>query len=270
MTEAYAPLLRHQYLAEKQLPLWNPYQAYGAPLAANMQSQPFNPLFVLFALDPGPRTYNLFVLCRFLTTGLFAYLYLRLFLPFAPSLAGGLAFMLSGYNVLFFNMPHLSVDVLLPAFLYGIERLLRQQSTRNLLLAVAVVFLAIAGGMPESLFLLLTFGSVYFLFRLLSEPAMRSATGKQLAYFVAANVLGFALAALLLAPFLQFLRISFNVHQAENVGHIIGLAHDRLGLSVFTYVVPLLFGTAGTRSLRAWAVTPVCATFSAFWQRCLA
>lgn len=244
VTEAYAPLLRHQYLAEKQLPLWNPYQAYGAPLAANMQSQPFNPLFVLFALDPGPRTYNLFVLCRFLAAGLFAYLYLRLFLPFAPSLAGGLAFMLSGYNVLFFNMPHLSVDVLLPAFLYGIERLLRQQSTRNLLLAVAVAFLAIAGGMPESLFLLLTFGSVYFLFRLLSEPAMRSATGKQLAYFVAANVLGFALAAFLLAPFLEFLRISFNVHQAENVGHIIGLAHDRLGLSVFTYVVPLLFGTA--------------------------
>jgi hypothetical protein len=244
VTEAYAPLLRHQYLAEKQLPLWNPYQACGAPLAANMQSQPFNPLFVLFALDPGPRTYNLFVLCRFLAAGLFAYLYLRLFLPFAPSLAGGLVFMLSGYNVLFFNMPHLSVDVLLPAFLYGIERLLRQQSTRNLLLAVAVVFLAIAGGMPESLFLLLTFGSAYFLFRLLSDPAKRSAAGKQLAYFVAANVLGFALAAFLLAPFLEFLRISFNVHQAENVGHIIGLAHDRLGLSVFTYAVPLLFGTA--------------------------
>jgi hypothetical protein len=39
----------------KDMPLWNPYQAYGAPLAANMQSQPFSPLYLLFALHPGPR-----------------------------------------------------------------------------------------------------------------------------------------------------------------------------------------------------------------------
>ncbi len=43
--EADAPLVRQQYLAEKNLPLWNPYESYGAPLAANMQSQPFNPLY---------------------------------------------------------------------------------------------------------------------------------------------------------------------------------------------------------------------------------
>src|SRR5271165_1400315 len=129
--EADAPLVRHQYLAEKSLPLWNPYQAYGAPLAANMQSQPFNPLYILFALHPGPRTYNLFILCRFLIAGLCAYLYLRLFLPFAPSLAGGLVCMLSGYHILFFNMPHLSVDVFIPALFLAIERLLRQQSARN-------------------------------------------------------------------------------------------------------------------------------------------
>jgi len=101
LPEPDAVLLQHQYLREKHLPLWNPYQSYGAPLAADMQSQAYYPLFLLFALDPGPRTCNLFILVRFLLTGLFTYLYLRLFLPFVPSIAGGIACMLSGYYVLF-------------------------------------------------------------------------------------------------------------------------------------------------------------------------
>lgn len=244
VTEAFAPLVGHQYLNETGAPLWNPYQAYGTPLAANMQSQPFNPLFVLFALHPAPRTFNLFVLCRFLVAGLCAYLYLRLFLPFAPSLAGGLVCMLSGYNILFFNMPHLSVDVLMPALFLAIERLLRQQSTRNVILAVAIIFLSLAGGMPESTLLLFTFGSAYFLFRLLGDPAIRSAARRHLAYFVAVNVTAFALAAFFLLPFLEFLRISFDTHQVKNLGHIGGLDHDSFGLSVFAYVVPMLFGTA--------------------------
>ena len=242
--EADAPLVRHQYLAEKSLPLWNPYQAYGAPLAANMQSQPFNPLYILFALHPGPRTYNLFILCRFLIAGLCAYLYLRLFLPFAPSLAGGLVCMLSGYHILFFNMPHLSVDVFIPALFLAIERLLRQPSARNVLLAVAVIFLAIAGGMPESTLLLLTFACAYFLFRLFSDLAIRSAARRHMASFVSVNLLGFALAAFFLAPFVEFVRIAFDMHQVRNLGHISGLDHDRFGLSIFTYAVPMLFGTA--------------------------
>jgi hypothetical protein len=244
LTEADAPLVRHQYLAEKNLPLWNPYQAYGTPLAANMQSQPYSPLYILFALHPGPRTYNLFILCRFLIAGLCAYLYLRLFLPFAPSLAGGLVCMLSGYYILFFNMPHLSVDVFIPALFLVIERLLRHHSTRNVLLAVAVIFLSIAGGMPESTLLVLTFGYAYFLFRLFSDRALRSAARSHMAYFVAVNVLGFVLAAFLLAPFLEFLRIAFDTHRAKNLGYIGGIDHDRFGLSIFTYLVPLLFGTA--------------------------
>src|SRR5208282_4441923 len=118
--------------------LWNPYVSYGTPLAANMQSQPFNPLFVLFALHPGPRTYNFFILARFLLTGLGTYLYLRLFLPFVPSIAGGIACMLSGYYILFYNMPHLSVEMLIPALFLATERLLRRQSTRNVMLSVSV------------------------------------------------------------------------------------------------------------------------------------
>jgi len=245
LPEPDAALVHHQYFREKHLPLWNPYQSYGAPLAANMQSQPFSPLFILFALDPGPRTYNFFILARFLLTGLCTYLYLRLFLPFVPSLAGGIACMLSGYYILFFNMPHLSVDILVPAQFLATERLLREQSTGNVMLSIAVTFLCIVGGMPESAFLVLAFACVYFLFRLAVGPHTRAARVTQLKYFLFVQVLGLALAAFLLVPFFEYMKVSFDSHQAANQhGFIPGLQHDVFGLSLFTYVIPTLFGLA--------------------------
>jgi hypothetical protein len=39
--EPNLPLLRYLYFHEKVAPLWDPYQAYGRPLAADQQSQPF-------------------------------------------------------------------------------------------------------------------------------------------------------------------------------------------------------------------------------------
>lgn len=245
LPEPDAALVHYQYFRERHLPLWNPYQSYGAPLAANMQSQPFNPLFLLFALHPGPRTYNFFILARFFLMGLCTYLYLRLFLPFVPSVAGGIACMLSGYYILFFNMPHLSVDILVPALFLATERLLREQSTANVMLSIAVTLLCIVGGMPESAFLALAFGGVYFLFRLTAGPHARAARATQLKYFIFAQVLGLALAAFLLAPFFEFMKFSFDSHQPANQhGFIPGLQHDVFGLSLFTYVIPTLFGTA--------------------------
>ena len=241
--EAYAPLIGRAYRTVS-LPLWNPYQGFGAPLAANMHSQPFNPLFALYAFDPGPRTWNYFLLLRLLIAGLGAYLYLRLFLPFVPALAGGIVSMLAGYYILFLNMPHLSVEVLLPVLCFAIERLLRRQQRRDALLLLAIVFLAIAGGMPESALLMLTFGAAYFVFRLLSDRKLRAAARRHIAYFVFAHAMGIALAAFLLLPFVEFLDVSFDVHQFKNVHQVAGLMHDRLGLSVLTYIVPLLFGTA--------------------------
>jgi hypothetical protein len=245
LPEPDAVLIRHQYFQEKHLPLWNPYQSYGAPLAAGMQSQSYYPLFLLFALDPGPRTCNFFILSRFLLTGLCAYLYLRLFLPFVPSIAGGIACMLSGYYILFYNMPELSVNILVPALFLATERLLREQSTRNVMLSVAVTFLAIVGGMPESTFLVLAFGCVYFLFRVAVGPRTRAAVVTRLKYFIFAQTLGLALAAFLLVPFFEFMRLSFDSHQPANLhGVIVGLKHDVFGVSLFTYVIPALFGPA--------------------------
>jgi hypothetical protein len=245
LPEPDAALLHHQYFREKRLPLWNPYQSYGAPLAADMQSQAYDPLFFMYALNPGPRTCNFFILARFLFAGLCTYLYLRLFLPFVPSIAGGIACMLSGYYILFYNMPELSVNILLPALFLAIELLLREQSTRNTLLSIAVTFLAIVGGMPESTFLVLAFGGVYFLYRLAAGPRTRAVVFVRLKYFFFAQAMGLVLAAFLLVPFFEFMKLSLDSHQPANLhGVIVGLKHDDFGISLFTYLIPALFGPA--------------------------
>ena len=45
--------------ADGELPLWNPYQGAGAPLAANMQSAVFDPLLLAVNLHPTPLTWDL-------------------------------------------------------------------------------------------------------------------------------------------------------------------------------------------------------------------
>ncbi|HWP16203.1 MAG TPA: hypothetical protein VNM46_11305, partial [Xanthobacteraceae bacterium] len=42
--EPWFKLISHQYWDEFSLPLWNPYNACGTPLAATAQAQPFFPL----------------------------------------------------------------------------------------------------------------------------------------------------------------------------------------------------------------------------------
>ncbi len=94
-----------------------------------------------------------------------------------------------------------------------------------------IVFLSIAGGMPESTLLALTFGYCYFLFRILTDPGLRSQARKHVIRFILANVLGFAISAFLLAPFVEFLRVSSDSHQSHNISGlpVWGLRHDDIG-----------------------------------------
>lgn len=242
--EPWAAVIGYQYLAEKTWPLWNPYQAYGAPLAANMQAQPFNPLFALFSLHPSPWAYNIYLLFRLFLAGFFAYLYLRFFLGFAPSLVGGIASLLAGFYIIYIAMPHLSVEVLLPALFFSIELLLRKPGKQSTLIHALVTLLILFGGMPESALVVLSFGYAYFAFRVLSDPPLRRSILSFASRFAAAVVMGFGLAAVLLLPFAEFMRVSVDTHQKHNTGITRGLTFDGLqhSLSPASYLVPVLLG----------------------------
>ncbi len=233
----------YEYTKEHTIPLWNPYQAFGTPFAANMQSQPFYPLTILLSLDLTPRTYNLYLLARLFIAGLLAYLFLRLFVLFVPAIAGGIAMMLAGYYVLYMDMPHLSVEIIIPAALYTAELLLRSPTYGKFLAFTGVLFLSFLGGMPESSLLLFTLLYPYIVLRFLSDVALRP---RWLVYVGRVALAGFAaacLSAFLLLPFLEFMRHGYDTHQPRNIGPgFIGLSHLIPDSSALTYWLPLIFG----------------------------
>jgi hypothetical protein len=241
--EPFLALIGSDYTKELSLPLWNPYQGYGGPLAADMQSQPFYPLSIALSLHPTPRTYSWFILFRLFLAGICAYSFIRLFVSFVPALAAGVTSMFAGYYILFITMPHLSVEVLLPASLLAAEHLLRRPKYRTVVLFAAIIFLMIAGGMPESSVMLLSFLYLYIAFRLVVDPRLYFQRLRRISYLLIATVSGFALSGLLLLPFHEYMTLGFDLHQPANIGGAFaGLAHDPRNLSIFTYLFPLLYG----------------------------
>jgi hypothetical protein len=266
-TEPWFKIISHQLLSEHRLPLWNPYAAYGTPLAAAMQPQPYYPLTALLALHTTPTTYSFFIVGRLLVAGLLMFFFTRLFLDRAASTFAAVTFMLTGYFIMFLNMPHLSVEVLLPGVFLTVELLLRKNSWEMVAWAAVAVFLCVLGGMPESLFLVVAFACVYFAFRIAITPEFRRGFIERLAKLFAAIGLGFALSAFLLLPFLEFMRVAHDTHQLANVGgDRSGLAVDGDTRTLILYLVPLIFGPVGnsifsnmsgwTGSRSYWGILP--------------
>src|SRR3954471_23354962 len=265
--EPWFKLISHQYWDEFSLPLWNPFNAFGTPLAATAQAQPFFPLTVFVSLHLTPWTFSLFIIARLLLGGMLAYFFGRQFLSFLPALFAAIAFMLSGYFINYLNMPHLSVEVLTPGMLLAFEILARRNSWTAAAGVAAMIFLISTGGMPESMFLIISFGCLYFVSRILFDAGFRARVGALLTKLLAAILLGFALSAFVLLPFAELLRVAFDAHQPSNVGGgRAGLGYDDgYGLTI-QYLLPLIFGPplgsvfqnlAGWTGLRGyWGIIP--------------
>jgi hypothetical protein len=245
--EPNLPLLLYQYVHERVVPLWDPYLGYGTPLAADQQSQPFYPLTLALLLHIGPRTCSWFLLARLFLAGVGSCFFLRFFVSFWAAIAAGITSMLAGYYILLLTIPHLSVEVVLPASLFAAEYLLRQRTYSSFVAFVIALLLVFLGGMPESALLLFTLLYSYILFRIVSNAELRSSWPRAIGRLLAATCAGVALAAFFLLPFWEFMHRSFDNHQSQNLGGAIaGEYRDVPGQLMFTYLFPLLHGPPGT------------------------
>ena len=242
--EPWVKVAGEQYLREKHFPLWNPYNAYGTPFAAAMQPQPFFPLTALLSLHPTPWTYNIFIIARLLLAGILTFLFARLFLDYAAAVLASIAFMLNGYFIIFLGMPHLSVEVLLPGLFLTFELLLRKTSWPRVVAAAGTICLCICGGMPESAFLAISFACLYVVFRLLQSRELRAGFTSRAGFFVLSLLLGFALSAFLLVPFIEFMAHAHDTHQPANLrGELAGLVYNGDWHYLITYFFPFLAGS---------------------------
>ncbi|HEY9721802.1 MAG TPA: YfhO family protein [Oscillatoriaceae cyanobacterium] len=139
-------------MASGQLPLWQPYNAFGKPLLASAQAAPFNPLKLLFAFGgaKGPAE-AWFLVMRLAIAGVGVLLLARK-LGLAP-LGGVLAavgFMFNGTFIYHFQYSDTTVFVILPWLMLSAERMLEAPKWRRTAEFGLLIGLTGLLGHPES------------------------------------------------------------------------------------------------------------------------
>ncbi len=213
------------------IPVWNPYSAYGAPLFANMQSQPLSPFAWPAILSRSAVAYDWLLVLRIIVAALFTYAFCRSFFRTAASFCGALSYALSGYFVLYLAMPEQSVYAVAPALFLAIERYARSPRPAAIAWIATAVAALLFGGMPESAFLIIAMASGYAIVRrVYAGPA-------------AGIALGAGLSAVLILPFVEYLRNGFSIHSP---GDAPGLLYDHATFgAIASYIAPLIAGPPG-------------------------
>ena len=258
--EPWTALVGRMY-RDGEIPLWNPYSGFGMPLAGNMQSGAFFPLRLPLFLLPTPTVWNAYLLFRFVLMGVFTYRFLRLWtVSRLNAFAGSLAFMFSGYFVLYANMWHLDVEMLLPLAMVWAERLIRTRTGGATAGLGLVLAMSILGGSPESTLLLWLFVGAYYAFRLVtiavrSDDRVRAASDYASRFALSVGV-GVAAASPLLVLASEYVGQAYAPsHQA---GGKTGLWGHPLSGAV-SLVVPYLFDQLSNPivpELNAFTLTP--------------
>jgi hypothetical protein len=201
----------HREIADGRVPLWNPYQGAGTPLAANGQSSVFDPMMLAVDLHPTTLTWDLTFLFAFALGAVGMYLFLRnLGVSMLAALTGTAAFVLCGYFAVDSNNSFVRIYAYLPILFLFADRVAR--STRFVWVAALAVAVAasILAGMPESSFFVVAAAAVYGVYRVITNPAGPKMPAA--ARLAVAGVAGLLLAGPLLVLLLGYLPISFNVH----------------------------------------------------------
>jgi hypothetical protein len=141
-------------LAAGRWPLWNARVGAGMPLLADPQAQALAPLALAALPLPPLRGAAVMAALRVYLALVFTYLLLRRQgLAVGPALAGGLAFGLCGFVVLWVGWPLASAAALLPAVLYALVRVAAPESAagRDALLLAGTLAALLLAGHPETI-----------------------------------------------------------------------------------------------------------------------
>lgn len=161
-------------LAQGRWPLWNDLAGAGMPLLADPQSQALQPLVWLTLPLHLDQAAGALAALRVFLTLLFTFLFLRRQgLGEGASLAGALAFGLSGFVLLWLGWPMVSSAVLLPLVLYALAWVHDRGGRRDVLLLTLAAAALLAGGHPETLLYSSAIAAAFAFARLLSGPPER-------------------------------------------------------------------------------------------------
>lgn len=192
-------------LASGQLPLWNPYNAFGAPLLADIQSFAFSPLRLLFYIHPSIYTYNITLVIEVALCAVFSYLLARsIGTRVAGSLLCGFAYPLCPMILYYAELATGTSNFLLPLVLWSFVRLARSMNFLGCAIAALASSLTIVSGHPEGSFFAISFG---VLLLAVVRPILKHESGGTLKAFgcvALTALLTLGLTAPVLFPFAEY------------------------------------------------------------------
>ena len=220
-SNVFQPMLRYTRSQLPTVPLWNPYIMAGRPLLADGQSAVFSPFSVPSYILPFWKSLAVAAMLKLFLGALGAFILARVLgMRFGGALLTGVVFAFGTFFVVWLAWPLASVYAFIGWTLALTELLVRRPGRLPVAGLAAVVGLQFLGGHPESSFHLLFTASVFFVFRALWWRRRRAMAWRELSRPVAAYVLALAagagLAALVLAPFLEFVLHSGDLSHRLN------------------------------------------------------
>lgn len=230
------------------LPLWNDNAAVGKPLAANFLSTAFYPLKLIIYAIPNVNGWEIYLLARFMVGVFFMFLFLReLKVKTIPAVIASVVFAFSGYFVMLQNIQNMDADLLTPMMFWIVARAMNLAKEEKVLWhqyavlvgALVVVFLS---NVPESLFLILAAGFIFWAYRLLALYRREKALFKKSFTLFLQIVIPTMLIVLpLYAINAEFVLNAMTMHESEHsVGSAVYIQPD----FVAYYVLPFIQSTS--------------------------
>jgi hypothetical protein len=213
-------------LRDWRLPTWTAAQSAGQPLLAAQQSAPLFPLTWLSAVLPFWDSLAWIAVAKLVLAFMGTWMLGRaLGLSGVGRLIAALSFAFGTYLIDWLSHPHANAYVLLPWLFLAVERLVERRRPRDAGLLALALGLAYLGGQPESSLIVTLAAGAWLLYRNREARTLALAGG--------ALVAGVALAAVMLVPFVEALRQSFDVSRSQP---------PLSGKSVLTLVFPEFWG----------------------------
>ncbi|HXV86966.1 MAG TPA: YfhO family protein [Gemmatimonadales bacterium] len=208
-----------------EFPQWNPYIFGGMPFAANPTfGDTFYPTFLLRLVLPIDLAITLGFMAHLVMAGTFAFLFLRaLKLDWGPAFVGGAAYMFTGQLLSLVTAGHdgkLFVSAWLPLALLCVHGAVARADWRRYLAFGAVVGMCLLSPHVQLTYYLLMAAGFFWLFMVVwsgDRPA-HHAWWRSALLFGAGLAVGFAMDAIQLVPFVEYIRFSPRGAEAAAAG----------------------------------------------------
>ena len=229
-----------QYTRDRLLdpPLWNTSVGAGRPFLANAQSAVLSPFSLPAYVLPFWWSLGLMAALKVFAAAFGTYLLGRaLGMRFGGALLAGVVYAFCLYFVVWISWPQTNVWALLPWLLLLTDRVIRSPTALPAAGLAAVVAAQFFGGHPESNFHLLAATVVFLAFRMvvLRREGALPDVGRPLLAFAGGVVVGTALAAAMLLPFLELLNRSGDVEARQSFSQLALPRRYLLGLALPDY-----------------------------------